>query len=395
MKKWIWLLVALAGCVKPASDRIEITYQTIETLPEQQALHRQIVAAFEAAHPGVHVNVIYDTSKWQKLNVQLAGGAAPDAFYFVVDRLPALAKRGVVRDVSAEFAPVAVEFAAEVVEPCRIEGKLFMMPFHYSTDLLFCNRDWFEKAGEPMPDETWDWAKFAEAAKRLAKARDERYATVLPRPLLLMQSFGAQLFAAGKCAINTPEAIAGLELYELLVRYGLPTPAAMGEMEAFDGVNLFRAQKIAMLIGRTYMLSEFDKITEFRWDASPVPKGKVRWSRLSVGGNCVWSGTKHPRETWDFVKFYSTEGAKLSASARNAIPAFKAAAQMAALPAVAKDALAYSHLDNPWGFTWWDEFNQKALVTVPEGLALGHLAPDEAAVFMQALGDNFVKGTAQ
>jgi hypothetical protein len=143
------------------------------------------------------------------------------------------------------------------------------------------------------------------------------------------------------------------------------------------------------------MLSEFDKITEFRWDASPVPKGKVRWSRLSVGGNCVWSGTKHPRETWDFVKFYSTEGAKLSASARNAIPAFKAAAQMAALPAVAKDALAYSHLDNPWGFTWWDEFNQKALVTVPEGLALGHLAPDEAAVFMQALGDNFVKGTAQ
>ena len=74
-------LALLAGCGGAAKDnRIQITYQTIETLPEQQAVHRAIIAAFEREHTNIHVNVIYDTSKFQKLNVQLAGGAAPDVF---------------------------------------------------------------------------------------------------------------------------------------------------------------------------------------------------------------------------------------------------------------------------------------------------------------------------
>ena len=112
-----WLPLALscvtAGCSQrqgPDSGKVQITYQTIETLPEQQAIHRAIVGEFERTHPNVHVNVSYDTSKWQKLNVQLAGGAAPDVFYFIVDRLPALARRGVVQDLSANFAAQAAEF---------------------------------------------------------------------------------------------------------------------------------------------------------------------------------------------------------------------------------------------------------------------------------------------
>ena len=41
---WIALLL-VAGCTRPADNRIQLTYQTIETLPEQQALHQKIVKA--------------------------------------------------------------------------------------------------------------------------------------------------------------------------------------------------------------------------------------------------------------------------------------------------------------------------------------------------------------
>src|SRR5579863_9019960 len=99
MRKWLAVLLLLAGCVKPGDNRVEITYQTIETLPEQQALHQQIIAEFEKTNPRIHVRVIYDTSKYQKLNVQLAGGAGPDVFYFSVDQLAALAQRGQVLDL--------------------------------------------------------------------------------------------------------------------------------------------------------------------------------------------------------------------------------------------------------------------------------------------------------
>lgn len=381
-------LLLLAGCARQLDERTEITYQTIETLPEQQAMHRRIVAEFERQHPHIRVKLVYDTSKWQKLNVQLAGNAAPDVFYFIVDRLPALARRGVVQDLSEQFAPLAGQFHAAVVEPCRVDGKLVMVPFHFSTDALFYNRDWFERAGQPLPDDTWDWNRFADAAARLGGPRPGRVATVLPRSLLLVQSFGGMLFEGQRCVVDSAESAAALQFYRSLVARGIaPTTAAMGEMEAFDGVNLFRDQKIPLLVGRTYMLAEFDQITNFRWDVAPVPKGKLRWSRLSVGGNCVYSGTKHPREAWQFVQFYSTRGAELAAGGRNAIPALKALAESADFPPVMLQALQYSRLDNPWGFAFWDEFNQKAFVETTDAVALGRLSPAQALGAIETLGN--------
>jgi multiple sugar transport system substrate-binding protein len=385
------LLVLFAGCGRPTDNRLQITYQTIETLPEQQAIHRKIIDGFEQQHPNVHVNVIYDTSKFQKLNVQLAGNAAPDVFYYIVDRLPALAQGGQVQDLTENFAPLAAGFYPEIVDACRIGGKLWMCPFHFSTDILFYNRDWFEKAGEPVPDESWDWQKFADVAARLAAPRQARIATVLPRPLLLVQSFGGVLFADGKCTVNSAESAAAMQFYRDLVARGIaPTTASMGEVEAFDGVNLFRDGKIPVLVGRTYMLTEFDHIAGLRWDVAPVPKGKVRWSRLSVGGNCVWSKTKHSQEAWEFVKFYSTEGAKLAAQSRNAIPALKAGADAAQFPPAMMTAMSYSHLDNPWGYAFWDEFNQKAFFETTDGVALGRLTPADALRSIEALGNKLL-----
>jgi multiple sugar transport system substrate-binding protein len=397
-----WLLIVLlllASCARPADNRVEITYQTIETLPQQQALHQKIIAQFEHTHPQIHVRVIYDTSKFQKLNVQLAGKTAPDLFYYIVDRLPSLAQRGQVADMTTNLAPVADRYYAEVIDACRVNGVLYMVPFHFSTDALFYNRDWFEKGGEPPPDDSWDWQKFADVGSRIAPLRSgqaaqrqNKIATVLPRPLLLVQSFGGVLFAGGKCTIKSPETIAALQFYRDLVARGVaPTTAAMGEVEAFDGVNLFRDGKIPLLVGRTYMLTEFDHVSDFRWDVAAVPKGKVRWSRLSIGGNCVWRGTKHPQEAAEFARFYSTEGAMLAATSRDAIPALKAAAATAQFPPAMMDALKYSHLDNPWGYAFWDEFNQKAFFEIADAVALGRLTPADAARAMESSGNELLQ----
>ena len=381
------VLVLVASCAKPPSRTVEITYQTVETLPEQQAIHRQIIAAFERTHTNIHVRVLYDTSKFQKLNVQLAGGVAPDVFYYVVDRLPALARRGVLVDLSEIFTSHAKEFFPEVVEPCRIDGQLQMMPFHFSTDVLFYNRDWL--ADETAPD---DWTQFAETASRMAKHRQLPFATLLPRPLLLMQSFGATAFSNDTCTVNSLEAVAALEFYRSLVASNIaPTLTTVTEMEAFDGVNLFQNQRIAMLVGRTYMLTEFDRIASFRWGVAPVPQGKLRWSRLSIGGNCVWRGTKHRREAEQFVEFYSTEGAKLAASSRNAIPALRNAAEVAKFPPVMLEALNYSRLDNPWGYAFWDEFNQRAFVETAEAVALGRVSSTDALRSMEGFGNQLLR----
>ena len=226
--------------------------------------------------------------------------------------------------------------------PRKVEQDHDAPPAQLCVDVLFYNRDWFENAHEPLPDATWDWAKYGEVAERLARQRDIDFAATLPRALLLMQSYGATLFVNNQCKIDSPETVAALEMYRNLAMTGLATA---------DGVELFKSQKIAMFVGRSDAIPEFAKITDFRWGVVVVPKGKVRWSRL--------------------------EPSKV---------------HMSTEPAVVRESLAFSHIENPWGLPGWDEFYRRAFVVLPEGIALGHLEPDEAAILMQGVGEELLTG---
>ncbi len=56
------------------------------------------------------------------------------------------------------------------------------------------------------------------------------------------------------------------------------------------------------------------------------------------------------------------------------------------------EALRYSHLDNPWGYAFWDEFNQKAFFETTDAVALGRLAAADAAQAMESLGNSLLQG---
>jgi len=38
-----------------------------------------------------------------------------------------------------------------------------------------------------------------------------------------------------------------------------------------------------------------------------VPRGKYRYTTVTIGGNGVYAKTKHPKEAWEFVKFMASE----------------------------------------------------------------------------------------
>jgi multiple sugar transport system substrate-binding protein len=73
------------------------------------------------------------------------------------------------------------------------------------------------------------------------------------------------------------------------------------------------------------------------------------------GGNCIFRGTKHPRESWEFLKFISgPNGAAVTLDAGNALPPYRPAAEAGVLgrrdPTVPKndrcflDAIAYGRI---------------------------------------------------
>jgi len=394
----------LAGCTRKDDGRTTITYQTIETLPQQRKLLALLVRKFEEKNPRVRVKVITSPNGFQKLHAQFAGGNVPDVFYYVSDRLFSFVhKKGILdlkpyidRDAGVDLKM----FFPQTIDSCMLGGGIYLMPVHFSTDVLFYNKDLFDKAGEPYPTADWTWDAYLRAAERLTvrkKHMTEQYGTLQPRPVLVMKSFGAEFFNPELTAalFDSEEARKAIVYLKMLSDKGIvPSQAQIRDVEVMDGVTLFPTGKVAMLLGRTYMLSEFGSIKAFDWDVTFVPKGKVRYSRLAVGGNCIYAGTKYPAEAWELVKFFSSrEALAIAAGSRNCVPALIPVAESPVFMheppkqvSVFVESIRESGMENP-RMAHWFEYNDKVIQIDVEKVIYGEMTVDQAVADIKRNGE--------
>lgn len=393
---FIALTLLFLGCTAKKSDgRTVITYLTMETLPEQRWALQQMVKKFEEEHPDIRVKVEYSSAGFQKLKIRIAGGEAPDVFYYTSDRMPTMVTRDRLLDltpfVEQDNDVSLADYFPSVVRSCLLNEKIYLYPFHYSTDLLFYNKDLFDQEGVEPPNADWTWNDFLNTAKKLTQKRDNRivqYGTLQPRALLMIRSLGGECFDAdlNEVLIDSAETREALQFLVDLERehHVTPAPGQLRDMEKEDGLELFSSGRVAMFIGRTYMVSELSKINRFNWDVTSVPKGAKRYSRLAVGGNCISKTTKHPEAAWKFVKFYSGEqGSRICGLSRNCVPALQRVAQSdlflyAPPKGVAHliDSLQFSEVEN-YGLLNWDEFFQKSFKIEVDKVLFGTQTVDE------------------
>lgn len=152
-----------------------------------------------------------------------------------------------------------------------------------------------------------------------------------------------------------------------------------------------------MLAGRTYMLVEFSRISDFDWDVALIPKGKIRYSRLAVGGNCISATTKHPEAAFKFVKFFSGRtGSDICGRMRNCVPAHKEIAYSEtfsyAPPAnhsILIDSLDGAVIEN-YGLSVWIEFKQKAR-DIFDRIVFGENTISEGLSLLEKIGNDLLE----
>jgi multiple sugar transport system permease protein len=286
-------------------------------------------------------------------------------------------------------------FFSQLTTTLTFDNHLYAYPIHFSTNALFYNKKLFAQAKLPYPDETWTWDKYQQVAKVLTKDTNgdgklDQFGTLIPDFRLLIPSFGGSIFNedATRCIINSPEALKAVTW--AISMYGKETPTTQQTQDTNE-MQLFENDRIAFFMGRTWQLARLsDTMKDANsWDVAPTPKGKIRYSMLAVGGNCIARETKHPNETWEFVKFYSSaQGQRLLGRQKNCVPGTKEVAFdpnyfMSSPPKsiqVFTDAAAYSTIDipdKPWkiefGTRIWDQINESIRirrVTPEQGLQL-------------------------
>jgi len=361
-------------------------------LKNQQA----IVDAFHAAEPKITVKVTvsdWDTY-WDKLQTGLAGGAAPDVFAMDGPLFPDYAGRDVFLDltpyIQGEGYPLTSLNALAVKDFTTADGKQLGLPRDLNVIALFYNKDLFDKAGVPYPDDTWDWAKLIEVGKKLTidtnkDGKIDQWGLYTETTdmenywsSLVWQNGGDILAPDGKSIVlDQPAATGGLQhLQDLIWKDKIvPDPALFAETG-----DAFEQGKAAMEANGSWLVAT-DEAAGLKFGIAPLPKGPAgQATSVNPTGAVVSKGTKSPDAAWAFVRYLASPAAqekimalKASLPVNTEVLTGRFATSFDGAKVLA-DALGYAHLKP--SFKGYNEFATALQNELDEHV---FNAPDETA----------------
>ncbi|GGG27004.1 sugar ABC transporter substrate-binding protein [Paenibacillus abyssi] len=151
---------------------------------DEQPYMNQVVSAFEEKHPNIKVNQNYvPTSDYiQKILVNLSTGGG-DMDVFATQSTSNLAEY-ISKDVLEPLDDIAGSEALagnkDTIEQLRFNDHIYGFPYRTSKWVLYYNKDLFDQAGIPYPDNSWTWDRYAEVAQQLSSGsgQDRMYGSM-------------------------------------------------------------------------------------------------------------------------------------------------------------------------------------------------------------------------
>lgn len=303
------------AATQPPAEQIELVF-SVWGDPAELAILQEIANDFTAKNPNVKVTVTvsdWDTY-WDKLQTQLAGGTPPDVFAMDAPLYPDYQSRGVLLNLQPYIDQDKYDLSGyyETSLICyQTPDGYYGLPRDIQPSVMYYNKDMFDEAGVPYPDETWTWETLIENGKKLTKDRDgdgtiDQYA--LWADLWDMELYWASLIWQNqgeilspdytKTLLGEPPAMGAWQfIYDLIfVHKIMPTPSVA---EQFG--DPFESGNAAMTPAGHWVVPLYSAV-DFKWDVAPLPKGKVRATIVNSVGFVIARDTKHPQEAWAFLK---------------------------------------------------------------------------------------------
>ncbi|GIQ70093.1 ABC transporter substrate-binding protein [Xylanibacillus composti] len=233
-----------------------------------EAVAKELIAKFEAANPGVKVEIVtmtWDTMENQ-IRVSLMSKEAPDVITELESRVKNLASQNLLMNLDGFYDEHLDkdDFIASALEINTYEGSIYGVPFRHDGSGVLYNKTMFEEAGLD-PDhfpETWD--EFVTAMELLTKDTNgdgtiDQYALAWPlgnqanavtRFIQLLYSEGGDILNEDgtRSALNSPEAVEALEKLVATIKNGY-APTSTMELDNTTLRGLFVNERIAAYIG--------------------------------------------------------------------------------------------------------------------------------------------------
>lgn len=342
MKKLAILTAGVAAFLLSGTAWAQTTLSLVEviTSPERTQTLQQIVDEFEAANPGVTVEItsLPWNEAFEKFATMVSAGETPDVVEMPDTWQALYAKRGLLENLepylqswahTGELNDKALQFARYV------DNTAYLIPYGFYLRAMFYNKKLFEEAGVAGPPTTLD--EFRAAAEKVS-ALPGKYGYCLrggPGGLNGWVMFGATNAGSnsffnddGTSTFTSPGWVGGIKFLTDLYVDGLAPKDSVnwGFNEIVAG---FYSGTCAMLDqDPDALIAVAERMNADDFAVAPMPKGPDGKSFPTIGyaGWAMFSDSEHKDEAWNLLAHLAGPESNVAWNQRvGALPIYKGA----------------------------------------------------------------------
>ncbi|ALC91425.1 sugar ABC transporter substrate-binding protein [Bacillus sp. FJAT-18017] len=283
---------------------------------EALKIQEEIAKRFEEINPNVKVQVeAYGEEFDQKLATSFGTKNPPDVLYMW--NFPAYFQSLEPLDqfVNNDSELDLNDFYQGLFNYSSMYGKLYGIPAGFTTRVVYFNKDLFDIAGMPYPEEGWTWDDFQAAAEKLTVPSEKQYGFgIRPEPDTYdLQGFiwsneSSFISEDGKEVegyMNSPETIEAINVFADMLKD--KSAVLVGGKNQQSGEEFFKEGKIAMWETGIWPLEEFKEAkVNFGTVEMPAFSGKSVKGVIASSAVSIAKDSKNKELAWEFVKFYSS-----------------------------------------------------------------------------------------
>ncbi|MBI1279415.1 MAG: extracellular solute-binding protein [Anaerolineaceae bacterium] len=351
--------------------------------PEEIAVHQQVADAYMKANPNVKIELW--SQPWgdyfTKLDTLFAAGdgsAIPDVFF--MSPIQKYASSGLIQDLTPYIDKSKLDLTdywPGALESTSWDGKVYGLPRDSGVEVLYYNKDDFDKAGLAYPTDDWTWDDLHKAAEALtikdASGRVSRYGLAMEGGKYFDWVGGNgghildDMFKPTECQLSQPEAIAGVEFFAGMMNDGIAwKDANLGQAGGDQAV--FLSDQAAMFIQNASRVPALNA-AGINYDVAAVPKAPSGGRQAGSTNGAAWvmsALTSKSEAAWAFMQFLQSPdgGQAVYFSAGDAFPPTKSGANSSVFlddkrgPANKQAWLVGAESSPPNGNGWFAEWNE-------------------------------------
>ena len=324
--------VLLAACGGSGSapttqggDQVQLVYQDWRTAWFSPMVE-EMMEEFHETHPNIRVFYTPDPKGLADIMLeQMKAGTAPDVFQGCCAYFPIWAQEGFTLDLSPLIEKDLDESITADWDPAQYasfltrDGLRYAVPKYHGALALYYNKDLFDEYGVGYPDDSWDHDDYLSAMRRLTHDRDGDGSTDLWGSMIDISWDRIQMHVNGwggryvdpddptRCLMAEPEAMEALEWIRARI-WDDGVMASNLHVQGLGTRDAFIGGRLAMVEDGSWALKDILTKADFRVGLAPFPSGPVqRVTLATTDGFGIYSGTEHPEEAWELVKFLTSE----------------------------------------------------------------------------------------